>query len=221
MLLPDKFDDSRLKELEGEARESNNVLKDEELDEDFLSAIEYWTIADAISGNARRFGGLIQQYWDYMYAICYGLAWNRSEAEDLTQDTCVKLWERREQIDPDRGNLKAFFGRVARNVCIDWFRKQKSKGPLAWDQMKAMDEIIEDADETIDIEESIARNELIDRVMQELSPFHCYVLWQRLVLGDSKAEIAEREGCTPPNVGYHERLAKNEFRRLYSRMEVA
>ena len=47
---------------------------------------------------------------------------NREEAEDIVQDTLVKLWERREELD-EVENLEAFALTMARNLAID--RKEK------------------------------------------------------------------------------------------------
>lgn len=47
---------------------------------------------------------------------------NREEAEDIVQDTLVKLWERREKLDKVE-NLEAFALTMARNLALD--RKEK------------------------------------------------------------------------------------------------
>lgn len=47
---------------------------------------------------------------------------NREEAEDIVQDTLVKLWERREDLNQVE-NLEAFALTMARNLAID--RKEK------------------------------------------------------------------------------------------------
>ena len=47
---------------------------------------------------------------------------NREEAEDIVQDTLVKLWERREELNQVE-NLEAFALTMARNLSID--RKEK------------------------------------------------------------------------------------------------
>ena len=47
---------------------------------------------------------------------------NREEAEDIVQDTLVKLWERREELGKVE-NLEAFALTMARNLALD--RKEK------------------------------------------------------------------------------------------------
>ena len=47
---------------------------------------------------------------------------NREEAEDIVQDTLMKLWERRDELQKVE-NLEAFALTMARNLAID--RKEK------------------------------------------------------------------------------------------------
>ena len=47
---------------------------------------------------------------------------NREEAEDIVQDTLIKLWERRDELEKVE-NLEAFALTMARNLAID--RKEK------------------------------------------------------------------------------------------------
>ena len=47
---------------------------------------------------------------------------NREEAEDIVQDTLLKLWEKREELGRVE-NLEAFALTMARNLAID--RKEK------------------------------------------------------------------------------------------------
>ncbi len=48
----------------------------------------------------------------------------QSDAEDITQEVFLRLWQRRRQIDEDR--VIGWLLRVTRNCCIDLHRKKKS-----------------------------------------------------------------------------------------------
>ena len=48
---------------------------------------------------------------------------NRSLAQDIVQDTFLRLWDNRSQLN-SFGNLQAFIFTIAKHQVIDYFRKQ-------------------------------------------------------------------------------------------------
>jgi len=57
-----------------------------------------------------------------LYALAYQMLGNQLEAEDVVQDTFIKLWQRKEA----GGHYeKAWLYKVARNQCLDIIRRRK------------------------------------------------------------------------------------------------
>jgi len=57
-----------------------------------------------------------------LYALAYRLLGNQLEAEDVVQDTFIKLWQHRE----NGGKFeKAWLYKVSRNQCLDILRRRK------------------------------------------------------------------------------------------------
>ncbi len=57
-----------------------------------------------------------------LYALAYQMLGNQLEAEDVVQDTFIKLWQRKE----DGGKFeKAWLYKVTRNHCLDILRRRK------------------------------------------------------------------------------------------------
>lgn len=50
---------------------------------------------------------------------------NADEAEDITQEVLLKMWERRESLDADAARLTAYAGQTARNTALNLTRKRK------------------------------------------------------------------------------------------------
>ena len=50
---------------------------------------------------------------------------NREEADDLAQETMVRVWRKAEQYDPLKSTPAAWIFRIARNLQIDRLRKRK------------------------------------------------------------------------------------------------
>ena len=50
---------------------------------------------------------------------------DRREAEDVTQDVLLRLWQHRDTVDEDR--LLAWLLRVTRNACVDTLRRRRAR----------------------------------------------------------------------------------------------
>lgn len=65
----------------------------------------------------------VEQYGQKVYAFaCYSLR-SRQDADDVTQEVLVKLWQHWRRVDPDK--IMAWLMRVTRNAVVDHIRKQQ------------------------------------------------------------------------------------------------
>jgi RNA polymerase sigma-70 factor (ECF subfamily) len=65
-------------------------------------------------------------YADSIYRFLAFQTNNKPTAEDLTQDTFIKLWDYLQKNEKKVENMKAFVFRIARNTLIDFRRKKKA-----------------------------------------------------------------------------------------------
>lgn len=72
----------------------------------------------------RRFKKLCGQHQHRVYTFAYYYLGNREDAEDVTQEVLIRLWESGQQVEGER--LPAWITRVTRNACLDALRKRKS-----------------------------------------------------------------------------------------------
>lgn len=63
----------------------------------------------------------MKEQYDKIYRYCYYKVRNPVLAEDLTQDTFLKYFTQNAYIE--RGKMLAYLYTIARNLCIDSFRK--------------------------------------------------------------------------------------------------
>ena len=77
------------------------------------------------SGDDRAWGELVEKYGKKIYGIAYHLTYDRSEAEELTQDCLLKVWENLDRYEPSEASLLAWIAALSRNLCIDHYRKRK------------------------------------------------------------------------------------------------
>lgn len=63
----------------------------------------------------------LKEQYEKIYAFCYFKVKNAQAAEDLTQETFLKYFETTQYLE--KGKKLAFLYTIARNCCIDYFRK--------------------------------------------------------------------------------------------------
>lgn len=74
---------------------------------------------------ATSFRKLADTYRDKIYSFALYSLRRHEEAEDVTQEVLIKLWQNREGIDPDR--MQAWVMRVTRNAVIDNARRRRTR----------------------------------------------------------------------------------------------
>lgn len=72
-----------------------------------------------------RFKYLENRYKDQIFNYALWMVKNRHEAEDITQEMLIKIWEHGHEIK--LSSIKAWIMRATHNLCIDFFRKRSVK----------------------------------------------------------------------------------------------
>ena len=67
------------------------------------------------------FDTAVREHRDRVFGFAIHFLGNRAEAEDVTQDVFVRLWKHRRSVDPD--TIQPWLLRVARNACVDGYRR--------------------------------------------------------------------------------------------------
>ncbi len=73
-----------------------------------------------------EFTSVYQQYAPQLLRLCEGYASNNAEAQDLLQETFIKVWQ---NLDKFRGDSKisTWLYRVTVNTCLGHIKKKKNK----------------------------------------------------------------------------------------------
>lgn len=117
---------------------------------------------------------------------------NPSQAEDLVQDTFVKVWRKADSYDAARGSLDTWVLLVARSLAIDLIRRK-----VLETRILAAHEKPAEASSTPGPEEQAETRDLADRARQAmatLSPGQRAALELAYFQGKTSAEVAELEG---------------------------
>jgi len=111
-------------------------------------------IEDIRNGDRCAFDLLVALYKHSLFQFILCKVKNRDLASDLTQDVFVKIYTSVESYSAT-GNFKAWIFRIAHNVCIDEFRRQKKASIVSF-HSKANSEIPDYSEPENTIQESSA-----------------------------------------------------------------
>jgi RNA polymerase sigma-70 factor, ECF subfamily len=114
------------------------------------------------AGDEVAFRLLAERHVDRAYAIALRIVGNSADAEDVVQDTMLKVWTHRGRWQHGRAKFSTWLYRVVSNRCIDLRRKPRTEN---------VDAVPEVADTQLDASSVIERNEigiLLEAAMQRL-----------------------------------------------------
>lgn len=141
--------------------------------------------------DERAFAGVVDRHRSELQVHCYRMLGSYEEAEDLTQETFLRAWRRRETY-AERASLRAWLYRIATNACLDALEKRPKtpapNGEITWLQPYP-DRLLEAVDETVFERETIELAFMI--AIQHLAPRPRAVLILRDVLGWRAKDCAE------------------------------
>ncbi|MDY2587249.1 RNA polymerase sigma factor [Winogradskyella aquimaris] len=76
------------------------------------------------NGNTRAYAQLVDKYKDLVYTLAIRMLKNREEAEEVAQDTFIKVFKSLENFKGD-SKFSTWIYRVAYNTCLDRIKKNK------------------------------------------------------------------------------------------------
>ncbi|KEQ22151.1 RNA polymerase sigma factor SigW [Paenibacillus tyrfis] len=78
----------------------------------------------ARSGDRAAFAELVELYKDKIYHLAYRMLHNRHEAEEIVQETFLRVYTNLERYD-EQQKFSTWIYRIGTNLCIDRLRKRK------------------------------------------------------------------------------------------------
>lgn len=94
----------------------NDALRDSLAEKRWLTALA--------KGDSSALGGLYEMYGERIFRYTYRMLSNRTDAEDATAETFLRVLRRSGELRAD-GAFRTWLFRIARNLCIDKLRQHK------------------------------------------------------------------------------------------------
>ncbi len=117
-------------------------------------------VALVSKGDERAFRELMLRHQDAVYGFARRLLGDAQEAEDVTQETFLRLYRASGRYRPE-ASLRTFLLRITKNICIDHHRKKRPE------LMDRLPEII--AEQTpLDLLQSAIETDRLERAVENL-----------------------------------------------------
>lgn len=97
----------------GQVADGHRMLTDEEI------------MAAIVAGDQRVYADTVRRHARPIAAYAYRMLGNASEAEDIAQETFLRLWTHAARWQSGKAALSTWLHRIAHNLCIDFMRKCK------------------------------------------------------------------------------------------------
>jgi len=172
-----------------------------------------WTLVrQAQTGDTEAFAVLVTRYQTPVVHFCYRMTGSQSDADDLAQETFLRLFKALPRLRPDAKFSTALFG-MARNLTLNFLRDAKRRGRGLHDSLDGVDlDAGRAARPDVQAGHSELRREL-ERGIAELSVEHREILLMREIQGLDYDAIAHIAGCNKGTVKSRLARAREQLRR--------
>ncbi len=126
-------------------------------------------LQEALRGDERAKALIVERYVKQVYRFCFRMLGNEEDAMDAAQETLLKLVRNLGNFDPSR-RFSTWVFSIARNNCIDMFRKRSKQGSMPERDIK------DEGPGPLDIAEKEQRATHLRAALESLSPRHREVL---------------------------------------------
>ncbi len=155
-----------------------------------------------------------------IYNLCYRFTGSSTEAEDLTQEVFIKVFQTLRTFDPLQGQFATWLNRVARNHLVDHYRKvsrDRATASLDDEEEGLHPRAAPSAEPTKQVEDR-ERKELLQAALGRLSPDMREVVILRDLQDLDYAEIAQILGVPEGTVKSRINRGRLELGRILKRM---
>ena len=147
---------------------------------------------------------------DKLFRLALRITFDRAEAEDVVQDTMIRVWNKREEWT-QFGSIEAYCLTVAKNLAIDRSQKKEAQNVELTPEMEEESEISGPYDQLVNNE----RMSIIHRLINELPEKQRPIMQLRDIEGESYKEIAKILNLTEEQVKVNLFRARQKVKQRY------
>jgi RNA polymerase sigma-70 factor, ECF subfamily len=149
-------------------------------------------------GRERAFARLMERYEGRIFRLCCGLLRDRAQAEDVAQESLVRIWKALDRYD-ERAALSTWIYAISRNRCLSALERKRTLESLADSEVAHAVEQVAAPDVEPPFEQSELLREIVDLLPERLRRTLLLFYYE----GRSTAEVSQMLGCPEGTVKTH------------------
>lgn len=161
-----------------------------------------------LDGNREALEELYVMYSPRVRAFVSHYTGSSADAEDLTHDVFLKIWDKRASIRTE-DNLSSLIFTMARNAVLDAVKHRKVKDRYVEQQRVVISQQVQDIEPSIHAREELSK---LERKIENLSDRQKRVFEMSRVEGKTYDEIASELKISEKTVQYHISQALKDLR---------
>ena len=171
-------------------------------------------LLERIAADDREaFALLVERHADRGFALALRILKNSDDAEDVVQDSFLKLWTHRKRMEIGRAKFSTWLYRVITNRCIDLRRKP------AMDDIETAPEVADGADDALTLLHRASMTSLLESALSRLPDQQRVAVILSYHEAMSNAEIAEVMETTVMAVESLLKRGRQQLRKQLARAE--
>lgn len=147
---------------------------------------------------------------DKLFRLALRITFDRAEAEDVVQDTMIRVWDKRDEWT-QFGSVEAYCLTVAKNLAIDRSQKKEARNVSLTPEMEEKADASGPYDQLVNGE----RMNIIHRLIDRLPEKQRLIMQLRDVEGESYKEIAKVLNLTEEQVKVNLFRARQKVKQRY------
>jgi len=142
-----------------------------------------------LNGNPNSFTTLVDRYKDMVYTLALKMVSNKEEAEEIAQDTFIKVYRSLEKFKGE-SKFSTWVYKITYNTCLDSLKKSKREKKTSYIEDFSEHQVkeLESALDTIDEKD---RNQVIQDCLEKLPNDEAFLLTLYYFDGQSVDEISK------------------------------
>ena len=171
-----------------------------------------------LQGDDAAWEQIVHSYARRIFNLSYRYTNRREEAEDLTQDILIRIYQNLKSFRSDAGSFQSWILRVGRNLIIDHYRQtrrfQQAAGTEEMEGMNLKDEAVPSPQRVVERDEAA---QFLRNGLQVLTPELKEAIILRDIEGMAYLEIAEMLGVPEGTVKSRINRGRLELAKLLSK----